>query len=132
MIPPPSPIGLYLCRTVEFEPATKAFNLIDVFWRMNVPAVPGPAPSFVAFAALRGSQGSGVVRLAAYRLDTHDLVYATQRPLTFPDRLQTIYVPLRIAHFQVPVAGDYEFDLLVDSDIVAQQTAHFAEQGSTP
>ena len=132
MFPAPSATGLFLCRRVDFNNTTRSFSLMDCFWRLEVPSMPGTAPPFVAFAALRGGIGTGTVQLAAYRMDTGNLVYATARPIAFPDRLTAVYVPIRIGHFQPPVAGEYEFDLIVDHEIVAQQSLYVEVGGNQP
>lgn len=132
MIPPPAATGLFLCQRVDFNSTTRMVSLIDVFWRLELPALPATAPPFIAFAALRGGHGSGRVQLAAYRLDRDEVIYATGRPITFTDRRTTVYVPIRVAHCRFPVAGDYAFSLLVDRDIVAQQSLHVALGGSQP
>jgi hypothetical protein len=122
MMPAPVALGLFLCRDVQFVGPTLHVNIVEQFSILELPIVPAAAPSFCAYSVLKGSFGQGTVRVRMYRLDHQHLVSVAERPILFPDRLQTVHARIRIDDWVFPVFGDYEFALMVDQDIVAQTT----------
>jgi hypothetical protein len=124
MMPAPVVLGMHLCRRVVFAGPDGRFTLQDVFWRIRSDAFPALAEPFFAFATLKGGAGPGTIYLAAYRLDTGRLVHSVSEPISFTDRLQAVHVPILFSNCVFPAAGEYEFELRVDWDILAQQRAY--------
>jgi hypothetical protein len=121
MIPDPTALALLLCEQVIVDQHSRNPSPINIFTGLAVEGFPSDPQRFSVFAALTDSQGDGRLELRAIRLDTGDQFYAQQYPIHFPDRATVVNVNIRIRGIRFPVAGLYEFLLMVDGSLVAQR-----------
>lgn len=121
MTPAPTAIGLFLCEQVIVDRHTGSPSPINVFTGMAVERFPSEPRRLSVFAALTDGLGSGTMAFMGNRLDTGDRFFARQYPIHFPDRGVVVNIHLRIRELLFPVAGWYEFQLLVDGDLVGQR-----------
>jgi hypothetical protein len=121
MVPDPTALALLLCEQVIVDQYSRNPSPIKIFTGLAVERFPSDPQRFSVFAALTDSEGDGRLELRAIRLDTGDQFYAQQFPVHFPDRATVINVNIRVRNIRFPVAGLYEFLLLVDGSLVAQR-----------
>jgi hypothetical protein len=120
MIPTPVALGLFLCRDVQFFGPDLRVDVLGQFSILELPAFPSVAPPFCAYSVLKGSFGTGTVRVCVYRLANHELVSVAERPIFFTDRLQMLHTRILMDQCRFPEEGRYDFYLMVDHDVVAQ------------
>ena len=121
MIPDPTALALILCEQVLVDQLSRNPSPINIFTGLAVQGFPSERQRFSVFAALTDSQGDGRLELRAIRLDTGEQFYAQHYPIHFPDRPTVINVNIRVRAVRFPVAGVYEFLLLVDGSLIAQR-----------
>lgn len=121
MVPIPIALGLTLCDRVMIEEGNRNITLVSCFTRLSFPVFPAPAVSFVAFAPMVGSQGTGNLQLALTRLENDETLRHWQAPVSFPNRFLEVRVRFTILNFVFPAPGRYQFTLLVDGEWAAQR-----------
>lgn len=119
MTPLPTALGLILCEQVLVDQRTRNPSAINIFTGRAVEQFPSDPQRFSVFAALTDGQGDGTIELVGVRLDTGDQFYAQQHPIHFPQRAVVVNVHIRVRNLRFPVAGWYEFLLLIDRELVA-------------
>jgi hypothetical protein len=120
-VPDPTALALLLCEQVIVDQHSRNPSPINIFTGLAVERFPSDPQRFSVFAALTDTQGDGRLELRGIRLDTGDQVYAQQYPVHFPERATVVNVNIRVRTIRFPVAGVYEFQLLVDGSLVAQR-----------
>ena len=121
MTPDPTALALILCEQVIVDQQSQNPSPINIFTGMAVDTFPSPPQRLSVFAALTDTQGAGRVELRCLRLDTGDQFYSQQYPIEFPDRSTVVNVHIRVRKIRFPVAGVYEFVLLVDDHLIGQR-----------
>jgi hypothetical protein len=121
MVPDPTALALLLCEQVIVDQHSRNPSPINIFTGLAVEQFPSDPQRFSVFAALTDSQGDGRLELRAIRLDTGDQFYGQQHPVHFPNRATVVNVNIRVRGVRFPVAGVYEFLLLIDGSLVAQR-----------
>ena len=121
MTPDPTALALILCEQVIVDQPSQNPAPINIFTGMAVDEFPSLPQRLSVFAALTVSRGSGRLKLQCFRLDTGELFYSQQYPIEFPDRATVVNVHVRVRSIRFPVAGVYEFVLLVDDHLIAQR-----------
>jgi hypothetical protein len=122
MTPPPVALSLMLCEQIIVDHQTRNTSPINIFTGLAVEGFPSSPQRFSAFATLTNGRGEGIIKLVANRLDTGEQIYEQEYSLRFPDPLLVVNVNLRVRTISFPVAGRYEFVLLVDNEPIAQRT----------
>src|SRR5262245_28245689 len=128
MIPAPVAMGLFLCEQVIVDRRTNNPSPINIFTGLAVERFPSEIQRFSVFAALTDGQGEGTIELAGHRMDSGELVYSQRHPIRFVDRRLVVNVDMRVRNIRFPVAGAYEFVLLVDGDLVARRALRVYRQ----
>jgi hypothetical protein len=121
MVPDPTALALILCEQVIVDQRSHNPSPINIFTGRAVDRFPSEAQRFSVFAALTDGQGNGRLEVRAVRLDTGEQFYAQQYPVTFPDRGTVVNINVRVRSLRFPVAGVYDFLLLIDGHLVAQR-----------
>lgn len=122
MTPDPTALALVLCEQVIVDQQSQNVSPINIFTGLAVDAFPSLPQRLSVFAALTDAQGAGRIELRCLRLDTGDQFYEQQYSIAFPDRATVVNVHIRVRNIRFPVAGVYEFLLLVDNHLIAQRT----------
>ncbi len=121
MHPKPIVVGLSLCDHVIVEERTKKVSLIGTFTGLGAPEFPAHVPPFSVFAVLTDGQGSATMELLVTHMETNEEMSAHQGVLNFPDKVTEVMYHLRLRWFVFPMAGTYQFTLLLDSEWLAQR-----------
>jgi hypothetical protein len=131
MIPAPTAISLAICEQVIVDRRSTNPSLISLYTLLRVDALPSPPQKLSMFASLTDGTGAGTLDLIVRRMDNNEQVYQMTRRSDFPDRKKIINVHFRIRTLCFPVAGLYEFLLLVDGELVARRelTVQMFENG---
>jgi hypothetical protein len=117
----PVAVGLTLCEQRIVEERTKNITLVHCFPCLNAIRFPAVAPRLVVCAALPDGLGVGTLRLTVGRLETSEEVALQERRIRFSDPLQELRVFFHFRRLRIPAAGRYQFTLLADGELVAQQ-----------
>jgi hypothetical protein len=121
VIPNPTPVSLILCEQVIVDQSSHNPSPINIFTGLAVESFPSSPQRFSVFAALTDSQGVGRLELRGIRLDTGEQFYSQKYTIDFPDRATVVNVNIRLRNIRFPVAGVYEFLLLIDDHLMAQR-----------
>ena len=132
MTTPPIVLGLTLCEKVIVEEGSRNVTLVSGFQGLRVDNFPSPPQRFSAFAVLTDGEGDVTMDMVVYRLDTFEEVYSQSAVVHFPDRLTEVRVLFRFRQLIFPVAGRYQFSLLVrDSDISQRELRVYLSGGDS-
>lgn len=118
--PLPTVIGLLVCEQAIFERRTDNLSLINCFTQKNIGVFPSPPQRFVLVAFLTGGVGDVPLEVVLRRLDTLDEVTRYRVVVQFVDRVREMRFVLRITNCSFPVAGGYEFSLMVSGHTLEQ------------
>ncbi len=121
MTPDPTALALILCEQVIVDHHSHNPSPISIFTGLAVDRFPSAPQRFSVFAALTDSQGEGLLELCCIRLDTGERFYSQRYAVDFPERATIVNVNIRLRTIRFPVAGPYEFLLLVDDHLIAQR-----------
>jgi hypothetical protein len=113
--------GLILCEQRIVEERTKNITLVHCFPRLNAVRFPAVAPRLVVYAALTDGLGDGSLRLNVERLETSEEIAFREQQIRFSDPLQEFRIFFHFRRLRFPAAGRYQFTLLADRELVAQQ-----------
>jgi hypothetical protein len=121
MTPDPTALALMLCEQVIVDQQSQNPSPINIFTGLAVDGFPSSPQRLSVFAALTDSQGSGNMELRCLRLDTGEQFYAQHYLVEFPDRATIVNVHIRLRNIRFPVAGSYDFVLVIDNHWIAQR-----------
>jgi hypothetical protein len=127
MTPPPVALDLIPCEQVIVDRNSGNASPINIFTGLRVKTFPSEPQRFSAFAALTNGRATGTLKLVASRLDTGEVIYEQDYPISFPDPLVVVNVRIRLRTIRFPEEGHYEFVLFVDSNPIAQRTLHVSQ-----
>lgn len=121
MFPVPVAVGLAVCEKVIVEEGTKNVSLISTFRRLRVREFPAHARPFCVFAAMLDGEGDATIDLEITDSEISEVVYAVERPVSFPNRLTEVQVLFHVNDCEFPSPGVYQVALFVDRDWVAHR-----------
>jgi uncharacterized protein DUF6941 len=121
MTPDPTALALIICEQVIVDYNSRNPSPISIFSGLAVERFPSDPQRFSVFAALTDADRTGRLELRCIRLDTGDQIYAQQYPIDFPDRATVVNVNIRVRNIRFPIAGTFDFLLLVDQHLIAQR-----------
>jgi len=132
MVPVPVAVGLSICEKVIVEEGTRNVSLISTFRRLRVREFPSRPRPFCVFATLLDGEGDATLNLEITDSATGGVVYAVERPISFPDRLTEVHVLFHVNDCEFHSPGIYQVALFVDGDWVAHRllSVASAEQSS--
>ena len=111
--------GLYLCEQVDVH-ASLNLTLRNCFRTLRVAGLPIAARPFFVVVYLANGLGRVKATIQVRRLDTLDLIYTADAPLTFPDRLQEVRFKAWIGQCVFPGPGRFEVLFWSDGNLLAQ------------
>ena len=133
MKPTPTAIGLVLCEQVIVDHRSKCPSPINIFTGFSVESFPSEPRPFSVFSSLTDGLGAGTLELIVVRMDTNERTFAQRYPIQFPDRRVVVNTHIRLRHIRFPVDGYYDFQLLIDGELVAQRMLRvYLERGANP
>lgn len=119
MIPCPIALGLTLCDYVSIERGTNKISLIGQFRQLAFSQFPAVAEAFWVAATVTESVGRGILRCEIREMNTLDVVFTYDRPLTLTDRFREFFIAFRIRTCRFQYPGWYSVHLLVDGEEIA-------------
>jgi hypothetical protein len=121
MIHLPKVLGLTICDRVEVDRESGHFSLIGLFQSRRIKDFPTPPQAFTVYAALFDGLGEGTLELVVAQLVTDLKVYRYRRWMTFPGRMLTVHMEIKIKQCIFPGPGGYAAVLRFDGDELSRR-----------
>jgi hypothetical protein len=111
-----------ICDYVIHEQGSNKKSLIGVFHHIGARRFPCRHGQLAIYANITNAKGDYVFRLSLANLkDGTEIGHGETPPLKIADRLQTAELAFRLQNLVFPEAGQYEFHLFANDELIAQK-----------
>lgn len=122
-VPQPSLQALLICDQILHDQQTGKFSAIGIFTKIHLPTFPWRHPMLGVYASFSDAHGEYAVELQLADQSTQQVIGTARGPkLTVPHRLAVVDFSFTIANLSFPHAGQYEFRLLANSELLGGKT----------
>ena len=128
----PVVIGLNVCREIIANLGTGSVSLVDCVRKVRVDAIPSPSQPFTVSCLLADGVGDMTVTLFVTHLSTSHTLVNKSWKIRFSDPLEERWLHIKLKALMFPLAGKYEFLLLMDGEWLASKTVYILPEKETP
>jgi hypothetical protein len=118
----PTAVGIVLCERVLVDESTQNVTPVECFnlRLLVISTIPGDS-GFFALAWLADGEGEFSAEIIIRRLDNGEEIYRFEKTLAFKDRMDDARFLARVRGCTFPVAGYYEFVLVIGGELIASR-----------